>query len=162
MKAAKYIWGLWPALELKMVSDRRWLSTFGLYLYSRPCAYLLPRTSGHVYSRPRAWSGKNAALSFGSQESDNDGIISFSTCSGRTTPCSLRSPPPRLGGPETFRPERAFQTRLCKIPINNRRPSGRYLPAPRIPHPEISKLTKKGHAPVRLIPNTEMDTNHLI
>ena len=42
---------------------------------------------------------------------------SFSTGSGRTTPCSLRSPPPRLvGGPLTFRLVRAFQTRLCTAP----------------------------------------------
>ena len=35
----------------------------------------------------------------------------------------------------TFRPERVFHIRLCTVPINNRRPSGRHLPAPRTPHP---------------------------
>ena len=54
---------------------------------------------------------------------------SFSTGSGRTTPCSLRSPPPRLG---IF-----FQIRLCKIPISIRRPSGRHLPAIRNPQSAI-------------------------
>ena len=43
-----------------------------------------------------------------------------SVTSGRTTPCSLRSPPPRLGGPLTFRLVRAFQTRLCTTPIYTR------------------------------------------
>ena len=44
----------------------------------------------------------------------------IASVSGRTTPCSLRSPPPRLGGPLTFRLVRAFQTRLCTTPIYTR------------------------------------------
>ena len=49
----------------------------------------------------------------------------------------LDIPPPLRGAPRTsggltFRPERVFHTRLCKNPINNRRPSDRHLPAPRI------------------------------
>jgi len=46
-------------------------------------------------------------------------------------PARFARRPPDSGGLKRFEPERAFQTRLCKIPINNRRPSGRYLPAPR-------------------------------
>ena len=33
-------------------------------------------------------------------------------------------------------------------------------PPPRAPHPEISKENLSGHVPVRLIPNTETDSDH--
>ncbi len=66
MKAANYIWGLWPSNELNPIVHRRWLYMSGLYLYSRPYADGHPRTRGKVYSRPHAWSGGSAAFSFGS------------------------------------------------------------------------------------------------
>ena len=65
MKAAEYLFGLWPSNELNTIIHRRWLYMSGLYLYSRPYANVHPHMREHVYSRPRAWSGKNAALSFG-------------------------------------------------------------------------------------------------
>jgi len=56
--------GLLPPFVLKMIVHRRWLFTSGLPLYSRPYVYLYLRTRDKVYSRPRAWSGESAALSF--------------------------------------------------------------------------------------------------
>ncbi len=61
----RFAHGLLPALVLTKVVRRRWLFTSGLHLYSRPYVYLQPRTREHVYSRPCAWSGKNAAYCFG-------------------------------------------------------------------------------------------------
>ena len=57
-----------------------------LYLYSRPYVSLPPRTSGHVYSRPRAGSGGSAALYLGCQ-----------TTAGWSGPEVLRAPAKPVG-----------------------------------------------------------------
>ena len=60
----------WFPVSDKNFLPRRWLYTFASPLYSRPYAYLHPRTRGRVYSRPRAWSGGSAAFSCGQPFSD--------------------------------------------------------------------------------------------
>jgi|GEM_PF-3824129 len=45
-----------------------------------------------------------------------------------------------------------FQPSLCRVPIYNRAASAAHRPAPRIPHPEISKFSQRGHAVMRLTP----------
>ena len=57
---------------------------------------------------------------------------------------------PGLGGQVIFRPERVFQTRLCKFPIKKCAAGAAHLHEPRITNHEISILTIPGLAVVRL------------
>ena len=62
--------------------------------------------------------------------------------------------PPRTREEGAFRPERDFNSPVQSPNKKSTLPQQRHLPAPRIPHPEISKETLSGHVVVRLTPDT--------
>ena len=70
---------------------------------------------------------------------------SFSTGSGRTTPCSLRSPPPRLATCPGFSNPPVYNPHIYSLPHQRQ-----HLHESRITNHEISEMCLSGLAAVRL------------
>ena len=70
--------------------------------------------------------------------------------------------PPRTREEGAFRPERDFNSPVQSPNKKSTLPQQRHLPAPRIPHPEISKKNLLGHVVLRPIPDIEAVSNRMI